>query len=364
MKFRLFDLLRCSCGKRDLQLINQDVVPVEFIAPLTKVMCSQYCGLRSFHIEEASITPEDCKECYGKEIREGTIFCSCGKKYPVHEGIPRFLPDSLRPDFQKIQGTFSYEWKMFRFGERNWGQDIEYRKSLFLRGMGVTPDTLGGKLIFDAGCGSGLLSMEMAQSFGMEVVALDLASGIEKAYKYNKNPVVYFIQGSVLEPPLREACFDYVYCAGVLVALPDTKTGFRTIIKQLTKGGRCFIWVYHPIDRKFHHKDFMKMTVYNAIRKHITSRLPISTQYYLYLTLMPAFLMKQKIELLAGRKQKKDALTLREKMQALFDMFSPTYQNRHTPEEVMEWYKEEGFENITVSDIGPYGFGLYGNLGQ
>lgn len=364
MKFRLFDLLRCSCGKGDLQLKNQDVVRVEFIAPLTKVMCSQYCGLHKSRIKETVITPEDCKECYGKEIKEATICCSCGKEYAVLKGIPRFLPDSMRSDFQEIQKTFSYEWKMFRFGDRNWGQDIEYRKKLFLQGMGVTPDDLKGKMIFDAGCGSGLLSIEMAESFEMEVVALDLAFGIEKAYEHNKNPFLYFLQGSVLEPPLREQAFDYLYCAGVLVALPDTREGFRAIIKTLKQGGRCFIWVYHPIDRQHHPNDFIKMIIYNGIRNNITSRLPVRVQYYLYRSLIPLFLVKQKIEIMTGRKEKKDALIWREKMQALFDMFSPAYQNRHTQEEVIRWYGEEGFADIAVSDIGPYGFGLYGNLKQ
>ena len=56
----------------------------------------------------------------------------------------------------------------------------------------------------------------MAESFEMEVVALDLAFGIEQAYSHNVNPYIYFVQGSVLEPPLKDEAVDYLYCAGVL----------------------------------------------------------------------------------------------------------------------------------------------------
>jgi len=74
--------------------------------------------------------------------------------------------------------------------------------------QGASPEELSGKLILDAGCGSGLVSMEMAKSFGMEVVALDLAFGIENAYKTNTNPYVYYLQGSVLNLPFRRQIFD------------------------------------------------------------------------------------------------------------------------------------------------------------
>jgi ubiquinone/menaquinone biosynthesis C-methylase UbiE len=290
---------------------------------------------------------------------EGTLSCKCGHKWPIVNGIPRFLPARLADDLRKTQATFSFEWKMFRFGERNWGQDIAVRKDLFLRGMDVRRATLKGRLIFDAGCGSGLLSMEMAKSFGMEVVALDLAFGIEQAYEKNRSPYVHFVQGSVLEPPVQDGVFDYLYCAGVLVALPDTREGFKSIIRTLRQGGRGFIWVYHPIDSVHHPDELNKMRLYNWIRRKITSRLPIRLQYILYLSLMPAFLVKQSIEKYLGINRA--AQTWREKMQGMFDFFSPLYQNRHEESEVVEWFSAEGFSNVAVAYKEQYGFAVRGD---
>lgn len=359
MKFRMLDILQCPCGMSKFKLDNLKTTHVTFNDVLSKVRCEKICGFKQCLVEEGNITSNDCMVCYTHEITDGKLSCECGKQYLIIKGIPRFLPEGMAENFKKIQKTFSYEWKMFRFSDRNWGQDISYRKNLFLQGMGVEPKDLKDKLIFDAGCGSGFLSIEMAKSFGMEVIALDLAFGIEKAYEYNNNPYVHFIQGSVLEPPFRDQGFDYIYCGGVLVHLPDTRTGFKTIINRLKRNGRCFIWVYHPIDRTYHPTDRNKMLIYNWIRKNITSRLPIYVQYYMYLMLIPSFLLKQRIELLFGTKE--NVLNWREKMQALFDMFSPIYQNRHTTDEIIAWYSSEGFSNIVISDKGPYGFGVHGD---
>ena len=360
MKFRQLDLLRCSCGKSNMDVKNGTIRQVNFGFAIDKVRCERFCGLKRVTVADGKVNSADCAECYKQEITEGNIVCECGQKYPVIRGVPRFLPEKLAGNFEKVQKTFSYEWKMFRFGERNWGQDIEFRKEQFLKGMGVTPDDLKGKLMFDAGCGSGVLSIEMAKSFGMEVIALDLAFGIEKAYDHNDSPFVHFLQGSVLDPPFRKDSFDYIYCAGVLVALPDTQTGFLSIIKSLRKGGRCFIWVYHLLDKAHYPKERIKMLTYDSIRKYCTSRLPIAAQYYLYLSMMSIFLIKREIEVLAGIT--KDRRTWREKMQNMFDMFSPIYFNRHLSSEVCDWYRKAGFENVSVAYSEKHGFGVRGEL--
>jgi SAM-dependent methyltransferase len=200
----------------------------------------------------------------------------------------------------------------------------------------------------------------MAKSFGMEVIALDLAFGIENAYRHNDSPYVHFVQGSVLEPPLRSAVFEYLYCAGVLVACPDTRTGFKAVIRTLKPHGRCFIWVYHPISPTYYPHAWKKLAVYNWVRKNITSRLPSTLQSYLYLSWIPPFLVKQTIERVLGRRP--NPLTWREKMQALFDFFSAPYQHRHEPPEVVCWFREEGFSNAQVAYREYEGFAVRGDL--
>jgi 2-polyprenyl-3-methyl-5-hydroxy-6-metoxy-1,4-benzoquinol methylase/uncharacterized protein YbaR (Trm112 family) len=357
MKYRLIDLLQCSCGRANLSVNGAVEKDVPFKDSLREVKCSNICALRKRSASDVS--PTDCNECHTREVETGTITCVCGKTYPIVRGIPRFLPDSLTADLKSAQDTFSYEWKMFRFGERNWGQDIEHRKGLFLDAVGASPEKLRGKLILDAGCGSGLLSMEMAETFGMEVVALDLASGLESAYAKNTNPYVYFLQGSVLDLPFRQQTFEHVYCAGVLVHCPNVREGFKSIVPAVRKNCRCFIWVYHPISKQYHPTEYRKIAVYNWIRTKITARLPIQVQHYLYLSVLPVFFVKQFFDVARGKRR--SPLTWREKMQDLIDFFSPLYQHRHEPGEVTSWFSEEGFTNVVVCNVGPHGFGVRGD---
>lgn len=359
MKHRLIDLLQCSCGKSALTLENPVVKTVPFSDTLSEVRCSNTCSFKKCANPQGKVSASDCTACYSQEIMEGTLRCECGRTRPIIGGIPRLLPDDMSTDIKRTQDTFTYEWKMFRFGDRNWGQDISFRKEQFLRGIALSPSDMKGKLMFDAGCGSGLLSIEMAKSFGMEVVALDLAYGIENAYRNNTSPYVYFVQGSVLEPPVRDRVFDYIYCCGVLIALPDTKTGFVAISRTIKPSGRCFTWYYHPISPAYYPDTWRKMALYNWIRVNITSRLPIKVQYYLYLSCIPAFLIKQKIEVLSGRI--KNPRKGREKMQALFDFFSAPYQHRHEPPEVVGWYEQQGFSNVKVAYREAEGFAVRGD---
>lgn len=360
MKYRLVDLIQPLSEKSQLRVKVTKQVDVPFEGIIGGVKCKTFCARKNAKIGETSITPDECVKCYSQEILEGELVSDGGSRYPIVNGIPRMLPEEVKGFLAKNQDTFSLEWKMFKFGERNWGQDIEFRRKLFLNGMGVARESLKGKLIFDAGCGSGLLSMEMAKSFGMEVIALDLAYGIEQAYAHNKNPFLYFIQGSVLTPPVRSSICDFIYCCGVLIALPDTREGLAALARCLKPGGRYFTWHYHPIDRVHHPKDLYKMRLYNWIRVNITSRLPIRLQYAVYLTMIIPFVIKRDICNLF--RQKKDDRTWREKMQGFVDMFSPVYQNRHDESEVLRWHKEMGFVNETIPYQEAYGFSARGDV--
>jgi SAM-dependent methyltransferase len=303
----------------------------------------------------------------GDEIVDGALQCRCGASFPVRGGLPRFLPPALSDDLDKTQKTFSLEWENFRDGERNWGQDIDYRRRVFLESMGLNRSgpsgggqaDLAGKTILDAGCGSGELSADMARSLGLEVVAMDLAFGVEQAHRRHSISNLHFLQGSVLEPPVGRR-FDYVYCAGVLVAVPDPRGGFSAIVQALKPGGRCLIWMYHPMDARHHPGDHRKLRAYDWIRRRVTSRMPVGAQRWLYRALVPPFLVKQRVSGMLGRRD--EGLTWHEKMQQLVDFFSPVYQHRFTEEEIARWFREEGFDNIEAVDRGPYGFGMRGDL--
>ena len=127
MKFRLIDLLQCPCGQNSLVVKDAVTKRSVFSDRLSEVKCKKNCAFKQCPADSGQVTPADCNECYSHEINEGTITCQCGMAWPIVGGIPRLLPASLAGELKKTQETFSYEWKMFRFGERNWGQDINLK---------------------------------------------------------------------------------------------------------------------------------------------------------------------------------------------------------------------------------------------
>ena len=360
MKYRVIDLLQSIGGANQLRLgAATKVTKLPFNGEAPRARCRQFCGFKNCPIQ-SNATTADCDGCYAYEIEEGELIADSGERYPIIGGIPRLLSAETKDFLQKNKKSFSLEWKYSQKEERNWGQDIEFRKQLFLQGFGLEPDALAGKLILDAGCGSGVLSRALGDSYGMEVLAADLATGIENAYRKNRNPHVHFIQASVLELPLKDRMFDYVYCAGVLIHLPDTKRAFDLLPRLLKPGGRMFIWVYHPIAAHRQASDRVRETIYQWLRSRVTSRLPIKAQEVIYLFLVVPFVIRRM--LLGLLKKSTDTRTWREKMQNFIDTFSPAYVNRHTEEEVLEWYREGGFTNYKIAYSERYGFGARGDL--
>jgi len=363
MKYRLLDLLQGVNDQGQLRVASvREERNTPFVGEMRQVMCERFCGLKDRKLSEANVTPEDCTRCYSREIIEGELVSDGGDRYSITGGIPRLLSRSSADFLQKNRQSFSLEWKYSRFGERNWGMDIESRKELFLRAFGYPPDRLRNKLILDAGCGSGLLSMEMANGFGMEVVAMDLSTGIENAFRANTNPFVHYVQGSVLEPPLKNRVFDYIYCAGVLIHLPHTKQAFNCLPRCLKNGGRYFVWLYHPLERHRKTGDYANEVVYEWLRSNLTSHLPIRLQELFYLCLLAPYLVKR--TLLNPFKQVKEDRTYREKMQNFIDTMSPVYANRYDEHEVLEWYTHSGFRNAAVAYNDRYGIGYRGDLAE
>lgn len=359
MKYRLIELLVDPSDGSRIRVVDPEVQSAAFDGEFHAPKCSQYCAFRDCAPSTGTVSPLDCKECYSTEIVSGSLVSESGNRYPITKGIPRLLSRATGSWIKNNQDTFSLEWRMFRFGERNWGQDINVRRELFLKGTAKTPNELKGQLMVDAGCGSGLLSMHLADTFDMEMLAFDLAYGIEQAYEHNTNPFVYFVQASVLEPPVRAKIANLVYCAGVLVAIPNARIGFNQLIPLLSAGGRFLIWMYHPIDEKHHPNDLRKMRLYNWIRANVTSRLPISVQQALFLAAIPPFVVKRSIERLVGRNQA--SLTWREKMQGFTDMFSPVFQHRFDEEEIARWFRESDLVNVAIAYQEEYGFAVRGD---
>lgn len=286
---------------------------------------------------EAFLDYEDFFRTVDKEYnnRKENLF----KKY---NGIIRYVVKKNK----RTKESFKKEWSIYNFeNDKTWNADDEGMVKRFLEETNETAETLKQKNIFDAGCGNGKLDLLLADKCSM-LIGMDFADCFEIAYTNNVAGNIHFIQGDVQFPPLPFNHFDIVHCSGVLIHTNNAELSFSCLEPTVKKQGKYSIWLYHP------NKDFIHNAI-NAIRK-VTSKLPLTFQYYLYsVTIFPvSFCIKR----LKGNKQNK-----REMMLDILDWFTPEYRSEHEHEVAASWFNKRGYKNVTISTLENFGFNMVGN---
>lgn len=320
------------------------------------------------------------KQYGGREVEvidEGLLFSESDWVYPVIRGVPRLLVEAFLdyrgflarhvPDFEqrkarldkayhglinystrknkRTRRSFSQEWSIFDYDHtKTWDADKEVMLIRFCKETGETTDSLKGQLIFDAGCGNGLLNQLIA-GCQAQVLGMDFSNSIEQAYANNTQPGAWFIQGDVQFPPVAFSRFDIVHCSGVLIHTPNTELSFSCIEPCVKPGGKLSVWLYHP------RKDFIH-NLFNGIRR-VTSRLPIRLQFYLYA--VTVFPLSYVVKRLKGNQQ-----SPREMMIHILDWLSPEFRWEHEHSEAASWFIKRNYAGVEVTTSDTFGFNITG----
>jgi SAM-dependent methyltransferase len=342
MKKRLLDWLACpACGER-LRLAPSRQERVATPEPIPAPACAAYCA-RHEAIPEAMAVPPDCTACYGEEVLEGRLECGCGAVYPVAAGIPRMSGRAPREDRRSAR-SFGYQWEVYREGDRTWFKDDrDLRRQEFLFNLQAAPEELAGRTLLDAGCGNGELTRAVT-AYGLEVVGLDFSRSVELARERllaAPSPAahrVHYVQGDILELPIRSASFDLVHSSGVLHHTPSTHRAFRAVARAVKPGGKLYVQLYRRRPLWIH--------AVNVGLRAVTVRMPLRLLYWLcYLTTPLHAGLSRLMHLLRGEPSPPRA-TARERAVQMFDNYSPRYQFRHTVPEIMALFREQGFVHL------------------
>lgn len=327
---------------------------------------------------------------HGDEITSGLLHClRCEQWFPIARGIPRMLPDSLQEHWatleprisgsvppslrpliesaksvqrasydQRTRKNFSHEWENHELGGKTWGMQLSDRVQWFLlETLRIPVGELRGKVMLDAGCGNGSQSVAYTE-LGLEVIAMDLSSGLEYGYAYRHlhrgaNPaLVHFVQGDLQRPPLSPASMDIIHSAGVLHHTPDTLQTFRALRPLLRPGGTFYVWLYK-------YEKWVTPLV-NMIR-FLTTAIP-ATGFSRVAKLMavPFIGFCEAVNVLGIRSYSK--LNRREAALALMDIFGAPYAHYHSFDEVAGWYNSAGFTEVWPCNDGRRGFGVCGRF--
>jgi len=383
MKNRLMDILICPDCKKKLNLDIYKKIIITNNSEIDKSPCQKICSFEDRLIDN-DVNIEVCRRCYQVEILQGYLNCKCGNKYPIINGIPRFLPKNLLrclndrypsffskygkdnstttpnqdnemsvgPDSKKKEtiDKFGYEWTEFS----------DYDADNFLKLMQIDDTSFfKNKFGLGAGDGAGRHSRE-AVKYGAEMVSVDLGWGVESIYKNNNIIKTHVIQADITNLPFREGIFDFIYSLGVLHHTSDTRKSFLSLVPHLKEGGEIFVWIYSNKRRTL-------LYLFSIYRK-FTIRLP--NKMIKYLSFLSAlidygiFIKPYKVLSKNGtRKTFIDFLVPeRIKNYSIYDFFvsytdwfdrlSYPIVNYHSDDEIYSWFQEGGLENVKVTPTG------------
>ncbi len=199
-------------------------------------------------------------------IESGTLVCvDCGTRYPVLRGIPRFVAsdDYLR--------NFTLEWKVHSKTPYDEALGVPLNDFWFKTRIGLGRDAVDGKLVLDAGCGSGRY-LKLIRDWNGTAVGLDYSFAIDSAAS-NLWPDerVHLVQGDILNPPFKRAVFDSVFSSGVIHHTPDPPRAFSSLTTLVKEGGEISVWVY-PDEGVLGRIPNRVGALYRAVAKEIPDR--------------------------------------------------------------------------------------------
>lgn len=289
----------------------------------------------------------------GEEIKEGVLKCvKCSEEYDIIDYVPRMLAISERGE-KDTQSSFSRQWLNYKYGKYLWSYDEKGIEKLVKNQIGLQENQFENKIIIDVGCGNGVIT-NFFTKYGGEVIGIDLSYSVFMAAEhFKKNKNLHFVQGSLFHPPFRDETFDLVYSSGVIHHTYDTKKAFESIARLCKKKGVLYVWLYG--NYRTSEKIFNMGT--NFMRFFISKMTPKMQDITINAISIPysfvRYYFKKIILKKPAVKYNKNQL-----FHTMRDRFTPIYAHISKMKDVINWFEENGFENITPTKV--YGISIKG----
>lgn len=276
-------------------------------------------------------------------------------RYPVIDGIPRFVPIS------NYANNFGMQWNRFRKTQLDSHSGFPISADRFWKATGWSPSAMKGKLVLDVGCGAGRFA-EVALSAGAHVVALDYSSAVD-ACKANlgSHKNLFIVQGDIYALPFAPEQFDYVYSLGVLQHTPDVKVAFAALPHMVTCGGQLCVDYYWKRLRTLMHAKYLfrpftwgiaQDRLFTLLERHVPAMLAIAR------TLGNIPLIGRGLKRIVPVADYTGIFPLSEQQLQewafldTFDMLAPAYDSPQTAETASRWFREAGFNDVEVLHAG------------
>lgn len=167
------------------------------------------------------------------------------KIFPYEINLQEFDTISNDQSLEKsTSNLYSELWKDFNI-------ETLTEESLMLLKRRLPADIIAtsivGKNVLDLGCGSGRYSIALVRAGALKVLGIDFqAKAFYNARKWchEYSQPVEFLSADVLELPINDQSFDFIFCNGVLHHTKSIRKGIQELSRVLKPSGKAFLYIY------------------------------------------------------------------------------------------------------------------------
>ncbi len=253
--------------------------------------------------------------------------------------MPRFVGR------EQYSASFGYQWNRFDRTQLDSANGTTQSRDAFVEKTGWSLPDLRGKRVLDAGCGMGRFA-EVCADAGAEVHAVDLSSAVEACHRnLGAQPNVFVYQADIMDLPFADGAFDYVYSLGVLHHTPNTRLAFERLVPLLGAEGQIAVWVYWTRLRKAFGGELLRPLLRALPKPWLFRFCRIGIPLY-YVHRVP-FLGKISYGCLRTSLHPDPDWRWLD----TFDWYSPRYHWKHSPDEVVGWFRDARLADIRVGSF-------------
>ena len=302
-----------------------------------------------------------CPSCKHRLNNSGSeLTCpNCSKGFPVVSEIPRFVPK------ENYAESFGLQWNRFANTQIDSKVGTNRSEIRFREETLWNERDLNGKLVLDAGCGSGRFS-EIALKLGASLIAVDYSSAVEASKQNLSAPDKLIVQGDLAALPILDQTFDFIYCIGVLQHTSEPARIVKELLRCLKVGGEITLTFYE--NSSWHVLWYSKYVV-----RPLTKRLPKALLLKVIEKTSPiwfpltSFLFSLPRNLSRGfrflipvanyveYKYANPKIARDEAILDTFDMLSPSYDKPIKKSEIHSWVADSGITMQALPEKPIYG---------
>ena len=188
--------------------------------------------------KNAAVIPFVSPESH-EPLREegGALSSESGKRYPIVDGIPRFVS----PSSVAFTESFGLQWKLYSRTQLDSVTGRPLSRERLERCLGAPLASLAGRNVLEAGCGAGRFT-ELLVEAGAFTHAFDASVAVEvNAANVGKAANYAVAQADIMAIPYPPESFDVVLCLGVLQHTRSPEASIQALHRMVKPGGLLVI---------------------------------------------------------------------------------------------------------------------------